>query len=277
MEEQLRALQERNQMNLSMGPYEKKLLFEKELYKKLIKAKSTQQHAPEEVKKAEEQYYLYRDGEDGYKSHKRRKYQQEAIELKKEMMKKIDDNNKEFDTLIPTCETQQIYLKNISTIQSSLLKEIQRKVNEIQLDMTNSDTNYRKSYYLELEQKNIESWIRFCNYTLIVLLVLYIHNNAYKETHFGIWLGAACIFIVITLLTPLIKWTRSIPTNFNVYTEWGYSPELPRTPILWSIVSVLLFIYISIWSYDHIELINQTITRWYYKIITFDFSIRMFS
>lgn len=271
MEDQLNALQQRNDLTLSMGPYQKKLLQEKKLYTAMLQAKSTKDNAPIELEKAQKQYYVYKDGEASYEIKMERVYQKEAVQLNTNMMNKYDKKNKELDTSLPYYSSQRTYMNNINIVQLTLLKNILKKLKTIRTDIALKNTNNRKSYYLTQEQNYIDAWVTFCNYALISFLCIYIYHNQTHGNETVVWIGAICIFIIIALLSPFLKMIQSIPVTINVYTEWGYSPDIPRTPILWSIGVGLLVIYICLWLYDNIDAVEIWIDKVFLYITTLGF------
>lgn len=270
LQEKLNSIVTRNEMSVSMGPYQEKLLKQQELYKDLLRAKEDEKYAPNEVSKAEKEYYTYRDGEDGYKRFERKKYDKEGQEQQAKLLDKFTNHNDELSGTLATTETQQYYLKNVNVIQTTLLDKVNKELKKKQKDIIESDTNYRKSYYLEQEQQNIDAWITFCNYVLIVLLCIYIYHN-YETNSKMMFFGIAVIFTTLTLLKPMIHLFQSIPKDFNVYTNWGYSPDAPRKSVIIYIIFSLVFIYIILYAYDH----QAEIIKWFNTVIIPFFNINV--
>ena len=85
IQEKLKSITDRNEMAVSMGPYQKKLVKQQELMKDVMRAQEQQLYAPLEVEKAEKQYYTFRDGDDGYNKRKRQQYANEAAQQQKKL------------------------------------------------------------------------------------------------------------------------------------------------------------------------------------------------
>jgi len=218
----LDSIQEQKQSLLNLTPTQHKSKNLSKLYAQVVDARETQHNAPFRVKEAEKQYYVIRDGEDGYAQHMAAQYTKEARSVRQSMLSAHLAQLSDMNTSLTYYDSVRIYLKNISKVQLTSLNQIKELLNKIRMSEVN--TNHRKSYYMEQEQKNISIWIMVCNCFIFSYTVLLSYNYRDKLKN-PLVLGVLVFLLSVTfLLSYLINFISKVPTAINVYTEWGYDP-----------------------------------------------------
>ncbi len=222
IQEKLDSIQEQKEALLTLTPSQQKSKNLTKLYQDVINARSTEKDAPFSVKAAEKRYYVARDGEDGYISQMKKKYANEARTVRHDMLTQHTDQMNKVTKSLQYYDSVRSYLKNISEVQASILKSIRESLDKIRTSPV--DTNHRKSYYMEQEQKNILTWILVCNcfiFSYSVMMVIKHKDQLNNPIISGtITLLLACVFLLPFFVNLFMK----IPTSWNVYTEWGYDP-----------------------------------------------------
>lgn len=223
----LDSIQEQKQSLLKLTPTQHKSKNLSKLYAEVVDARETQQNAPFRVKAAEKRYYMVRDGKDGYAKHMTEQYTKEARTVRQTMLSnhlaQLSDMNKS----LTYYDSVRVYLKNISEVQLTSLHKIKELLNKIRMSEVN--TNNRKSYYMEQEQKNISTWIIVCNCFIFsyTMLLLYKYKDQLKQP---LVVGVIVFLLsMVFLLSYVVDLIVKIPTAINVYTEWGYDPTESKT------------------------------------------------
>lgn len=216
----LDAIQAQKQSLLEMTPSQHRSKHLSKLYEDVVDAKSTAKNAPFRVKAAEEKYYRVRDGENGYQEHLLERYAKESRGLRDRMLSHHKSQLEEVNQSLSYYESVRTYLRNISDIQTVLLKQIRTLLNNIR--MSEVETTYRKSYFMEQMQTTLNTRILICNLCILtyVGMMTYIQglNNPWVA---GFMFG---LLVVVFGLSRLIKFIHHIPLSLNVYTEVGYDP-----------------------------------------------------
>lgn len=222
IQEKLDSIQEQRESLLTLTPSQHKSKKLTKLYQDVINARSTEQDAPFSVKIAEKNYYVARDGEDGYILQMKKKYTNEARTLRQEMLAKHTNQMNEITKSLQYYDSVRSYLKNISEVQASILLTIKQSLDKIRTSPI--DTNNRKSYYMEQEQKNILTWILVCNCFIFSYAVMMVMKHKDQLSDPIISGTIALLFSSVFILPFFVNLFMKIPTAWNVYTEWGYDP-----------------------------------------------------
>ena len=247
LQAKLDSIQEQKQSLLEMTPSQHRSKNLSKLYADVVDAKSTAENAPFRVIAAEQKYYRVRDGENGYKEHLLQRYSKDGRELRDRMLAQHNSQLEEVNESLSYYESVRVYLRNISEVQVVLLTHIRTLLDKIR--MSEVQTNYRKSYFMEQVQTTLGTRIILCNIFILsyVGLMLYIRRAQLEEP-----IIAWSIFVLLVIvfgLSYVIKVITSLPLSLNVYTELGYDPTESKQQwyflipigmfILW--VSLLVF------------------------------------
>ena len=243
----LDSIQEQKEALLNLTPAQHKSKNLTKLYQDVVNARTTEKDAPFSVKEAEKQYYVARDGPDGYVTQMKKAFSSEARTVRQDMLSEHMKQMTQINKSLNYYESVRSYLKNIAEVQESVLLEIKDSLDKIR--MSQVDTNNRKSYYMEQEQKNILTWILVFNcfiFSYACILLAKYRDQLKKPIISGTIL---VLFSFVFILPFFVNLFMKFPTVINVYTEWGYDPTESKTqwyfiiPIgmvsLWFIVKYL--------------------------------------
>lgn len=222
LQAKLDSIQEQKQSLLEMTPSQHRSKNLSKLYADVVDAKSTAENAPFRVKAAEQKYYRVRDGVNGYKEHLLQRYAKDGRELRDRMLAQHNSKLEEVNESLSYYESVRVYLRNISEVQVVLLTNIRTLLDKIR--MSEVQTTYRKTYFMEQVQTTIGMRIILCNIFILsyIGLMLYIRREQLQEP---IIAGSIFVLLVIVFgLSYLIKGITSLPLSLNVYTELGYDP-----------------------------------------------------
>lgn len=243
----LDSIQEQKEALLNLTPAQHKSKNLTKLYQDVINAKTSEKDAPFNVKRAEKQYYVARDGPDGYVTQMKKAFSSEARTVRQNMLSEHMNQMNQISKSLDYYDSVRSYLKNIAEVQESVLLEIKKSLDKIR--MSQVDTNNRKSYYMIQEQKNISTWILVFNCFIFsyacVLLAKYRDQLKKPIVSGTIAILLSTVFILPFIVNLIMKFPKAV----NVYTEWGYDPTESKTqwyfiiPIgmvaLWFIVKYL--------------------------------------
>jgi hypothetical protein len=218
----LDSIQAQQQALLTQTPSQHKAKQLSKLYEDVLDAKSTAEDAPIRVKVAEEKYYSVRDGVGGYKQHLLERYSKDRRTLRDSMLAQHTSQMEEVNQSLSYYESVRVYLRNISEVQTVLLTRIRSLLDKIR--MSEIETNYRKSYFMEQVQTTLSTRILMCNMFILLYVVLmaFVYRSELQNPIISGTLFA--LMISVFGLSYLIQWITSLPLSLNVYTEWGYDP-----------------------------------------------------
>jgi hypothetical protein len=216
----LDAIQEQKQTLLEMTPAQHRSNHLTKLYAEVVDAKSTAKNAPFRVKAAEEKYYRVRDGENGYQEYLLERYSKERRGLRDRMLSRHKSQMGEVNQSLSYYESVRTYLRNIADIQTVLLKQIRTLLNKIR--MSEVETTYRKSYFIEQIQTALNTRILICNLCILTYVGIMSYTRGLQDP----WVARSMIGLLVIVfgLSHLIHGIRQIPLSLNVYTEVGYDP-----------------------------------------------------
>jgi hypothetical protein len=244
IQDKIKSLSIQKNASVRMTPAEYRNIELQALYDAMIESKDNEINSAELVEDSTRRYYNFKDGPDGYNDYMLIQYQKDAVEMKKTMLAKHEEQMSIMNESILYSESQEMYLKNLSDVTSTLAKKIKELIGEVRKDSVN--TNNRKTYYTELAEKHLSSWTTTCNFILLafVFSLAYEYRNVINQPI--IWGTLLTILIFIFSLRYIISLLSKIPTSLSIYTEWGYDPNESKIFWLLFIPFTLLLIYILI-------------------------------
>jgi hypothetical protein len=219
----------------------------KNLYDDLLSARTIAETAPQTLDSAEKKYYTFKDG--SYEQRMLTKYTKEASQMNIQMRTSYNKKMNEMMQSLSYYNSQRSYSKNINMVKLSVLRDILNKLEQIRTEVTNKNTNNRKSYYVIKDQESIVEWIYFFNQSLFAFMILFMIHSFYSNMMNIMSIVVVCIILVfIFYLDIIVNLIRKIPTSFNIYTSWAYEQEPDHISIAWFIAggAVLLFSLIKL-------------------------------
>lgn len=219
----------------------------KNLYDDLLSARTIAETAPQTLDSAEKKYYTFKDG--SYEQRMLTKYTKEASQMNIQMRTSYNKKMNEMMQSLSYYNSQRSYSKNINMVKLSVLRDILNKLEQIRTEVTNKNTNNRKSYYVIKDQESIVEWIYFFNQSLFAFMILFVIHSFYSNMMNIMSIVVVCIILVfIFYLDIIVNLIRKIPTSFNIYTSWAYEQEPDHISIAWFIAggAVLLFSLIKL-------------------------------
>lgn len=236
----LDSIQEQKQAVLSITPSQHKSETLSKLYSDVLDAKTKEQNAPYRVIEAEKKYYKFRDGSDGYAEHVKAIYAKESRTVREKMLDNFNKIMEEVDQSLVYYDSERTYLKNMDTVKNTLLEKNKALVEHIQ--DPSIPTNSRKTYYLQLEQSTIDTWIIFCNCFILISVALLARHQTPPLSIILLLLSS------VFILPVLIRWFKKFPYGVNVYTEWGYDPTAKKAPFFYLIPFVTVLVYFIVYK-----------------------------
>jgi hypothetical protein len=177
IQDKIKSLSIQKDAKSRMTPSEYRNIELQALYDAMIESQENELNAPDLVDSATEKYYNFKNGPDGYDDYLLIQYKKDAVTMKKKMLDKHEEQMDTMNKSIHYYESQEIYLKNLSEVTSTLSKKIKELIGEVRKDSIH--TNNRKTYYTELAEQNLIAWTNVGNCILIsfVLSLAYEYKN----------------------------------------------------------------------------------------------------
>ena len=218
----INQLLKQRQIQINKTPTEMRADKSKELYSKLLDARSAYNSAPLKLEDAEKEYYTFKDGTSSYTSMQKEKYVDEANVLQQTMIEDHEkDINGAFDVLA-YYDSQRTYTTNINDVKLVTLESIMDKLKEIKGASAESTSNNRKTFYVLEEQQYTSIWLKILNYCIIAFgIVFCVYSVVEQNISAYTFLSIAGMVCVVFYLDWIINTIRNIPLSLNVYTSWG--------------------------------------------------------
>lgn len=212
LNDKLNIIDFKNQQKLSMDSTQSKDKQINDLYNQMIAAKENVKTAPIKAVQASEKYYQFI----GEKDHS---LESEANAFGNEIANK---HQALFDSLqqkIQFYDSQYQYLNQLDVMLFDYYKQILTQLNRVKNDITQSNTNDRKVYYINEELSTLDSWALLLFYIQIYILGILIvqFSNDYNN-----YLTLFIILFLIFIMTPIFYnfcvWLFSI-LSYIVYLK----------------------------------------------------------
>ena len=203
-EDAVNAAADANQANLNKTPSQLREEKINELYTKLLEARSNYAKAPDDLIKAEKEYYTLKDGEDSYTISQQNKFKEEADELKRDMKIKYDEDIAKAFEALAYYDSQRTYSKNVNSVQLTVLNKILAKLKKIQEETISKDTNNRKTFYMAQQQEWLTMWIQLINYGLISFTIVFIIYSVREQNITSMSYGIVVFLIFVIFYLSLL-------------------------------------------------------------------------
>jgi hypothetical protein len=173
-------------------------------------AKKKYKQAPEEIRLAEKNYYVYDKGYTAYNDMLFDRYAKTAAEFKATSNAKHEKVNAEIQELIDAHSTGGGYLQRMNDLLRIKLKEQERLKREIDQYMKRTQTNGRKVVYEDRARNGLGTIyyiLLFLHFALLVLYIVFgrfIPTKAYAD--WKTWLLIALYISFPFFLLPSIIW-----------------------------------------------------------------------
>ena len=260
IQQQLDAIQKRTDEELNKTPAERNAEEVNEYYQEFLQAKTVNEHAPQKLKEAEENYYKARYG-DKYMDVQEQKYTAESRVVLEEMMEAHQVQLKKLDDKIKTYTSTATYLKNMEEVQKVWLMKTKKWVDDI--NRSNVTLNHRNTFYTDEEQRHLSGWILFENCILIsFILVTIVFTIMNKEDIKMKVIGCTALLCILFFTNTLLTWLRYLPKSVTFYTQWGYDPMESKIPWLLVVVFLLLGAICVVYVRAITEFLENMTDRW---------------
>ena len=189
--------------------------------------------APEELRLAEKNYYVFAKGENYYGNMVKTRYDKEAEDMRKSSTKKHEEYLKELSTLINDYEAETIYSNKMHDLLKIYLTENEQLKKKIESLIAIIETSDRKTYYEDEQISTLNSvykfffvlyWILFVVYCAIVLILKKQFKN-WKEWAIILVLGLIPNIFIPSILY-IVRKIINIVSDFwrkkglkNIYTS----------------------------------------------------------
>jgi len=163
-------------------------------------AKKNYAKAPEDIKQAEKNYYIYDKGYGAYKDMLYDRHAKTAAEFIKSAKQKHGDLQAELQDLLANYDAGSIYLKRMNELLKIKLAEKEDLAKKIDDYTGFTETNGRKVIYEDRERDTLTMYRQGLLYLFFAIILLYIifgnfiPNKAYKK--WQVWLVLSLFIIV---------------------------------------------------------------------------------
>ena len=261
IQEKLDSIEAHNEELLNQTPSQRNADKVNEYYQEVLQARTVNDHAPEDLKAAEERYYKARYG-DQYMDVQQQKYTAESRVVLEKMMEAHQEQLKTLDAKIKTYTSTATYLKNIEEVKKMWLFKTKEWVDKI--NHSNASLNNRNTFYAEEEQSKLSGWILFENcilFTFVLVTIIMMIMGDQNEMKMKV-IGSIVLLCILFFTNTLLTWLRYLPKSVTFYTQWGYDPMESKIPWL-LLVCVVLFgtvcvVYIRVIT----EFLENMTDRW---------------
>jgi len=181
-------------------------------------AKKNYEHAPEDIRQAEKNYYVFDKGYPAYKDMLYDRYAKTAAEFKKTSNEKYKKVNEEILQLIDTDETSTTYLKRMNELLRIKLEENEQLTKDIDQYLAQTQTSGRKVIYEDRGRDwltTVRKIMLFFYFSLLVGYIIlgnFIPNQLYKQWKVWMYIGmyiAFPFYIAIPLAVGVLKvWSK---------------------------------------------------------------------
>ena len=261
IQQQLDAILQRNEESMNQTPAERNAEEVNKYYQDFLQAQTVKDHAPQQLKDAEEKYYKARYG-DKYMDVQIQKYTAESREVLKNMMDAHQDQLTKLDDKIETYTATATYLKNMEEVQNTWLMKTKKWVDDINRSTTS--LNNRNTFYADQEQNQLSYWILFENCILLsfilVTIVLTVMGN--KEDLQMKIIGCTALTFILFFTNTFLTWLRYLPKSVTFYTQWGYDPMESKVPWLLVFIFVLFGAVCVVYIRAITEFLENMTDRW---------------
>lgn len=145
-----------------------------QLKKKWDNAKKIKQDAPGNVEDAEKNYYLFTEGDVGYKEHLVEKYKVVANKKKDESLKKHNELMNELNVLIKDYEAEKAAGDKINALFRIRLNESDELKDAVDSDTADVNTNDRKVIYEEKETTWLNTVKKILHFLYVFVVLIYV-------------------------------------------------------------------------------------------------------
>ena len=261
IQEKLDSIEAHNEELLHQTPSQRNADEVSKYYQEVLQARTVKDHAPEDLKAAEERYYKARYG-DKYMDVLQTKYTAESRDVLEKMMEAHQEQLKELDAKIKTYTSTATYFKNIEEVKKMWLFKTKEWVDKI--NHSNSSLNNRNTFYAEEEQLKLSGWILFENcilFTFVLVTIIMTIMGDQNEMKMKI-IGSIVLLCILFFTNTFLTWLRYLPKSVTFYTQWGYDPMESKIPWL-LLVCLVLFgtvcvVYITVIT----EFLENMTDRW---------------
>ena len=195
-------------------------------------AKKNYEKAPEEIKQAEKNYYIYDKGYGAYKEMLYDRYAKTAEEFKTSSNKKHAELKEELDELLNNYDAGTIYLKRMNELLKIKLAEKEDLEKNIDNYIGYTETSGRKVIYEDRARDTLTLYRQGLLYLFFTIVILYIvfgnfiPNKMYKKWH--VWLLLSFFIIVpYFLIDRLVKMLFSL---YQYFSSWQLRKNVYEQP-----------------------------------------------
>ena len=261
IQQQLDAIQQRNDELLNQTPAERNAAEVNKYYQEVLQAQTVKDHAPTQLKEAEERYYKARYG-DKYMDVQQQKYIAESRQVLETMMEAHQAQLKKLDDKIKTYTSTATYLKNMEEVQNVWLMKTKKWVDDI--NRSNAHLNHRNTFYADQEQNQLSYWILFENcilvsFVIVTMVLTFMGDKAELKMKV---IGCTALLCILFFTNTLLTWLRYLPKSVTFYTQWGYDPMESKIPWLLVVVFILFGTICVVYIKAITDFLENMTDRW---------------
>jgi len=179
--------------------------------------------APDDLESAERNFYVFKDGEDGYKNLRLQRYKASAAQIKARSIKAHNEFMRELSTLSTDYTAITIYTKRMTDLFKKLNDENRELKDKIDGQRGKSVTSDRKTWYTDQQADKTKKYTPILRVIYFIMLVVYIIFGGYIDReeykNWKIWLVILAYilfpFALHWLTVQLFVLSQSIVDYYN--------------------------------------------------------------
>jgi hypothetical protein len=162
------------------------------------------EQAPEEIKQAEKNYYVFDKGYPAYKDMLYDRYTKNAADFKKKSNDKYEKVNEEIEQLIGTYDTSRTYLNQMNELLRIKLGENEKLKKEVDDYLKETQTSGRKVVYEDRSREWLIVMKKILLFFYFAILVVYLFFYGAKQSY-KMW-----VVIIFYILFPFLLLNRIV-------------------------------------------------------------------
>jgi hypothetical protein len=209
---------------LTCGPTCQKTRHSEELKQKFLDAQANINTAPSQLDAAAKEYYMYTQGESGYRKYRATQLTSQAKAIVAKTKTSFSTASNKLKALTKDyARLHTIYINTLTLYEKYLLENhnLQEQIDEINTDTVTSD---RKSFYEGQGVDNLNNWYTLLKWIYVILLIVYLFGmilagSSYSFlTKFVILLAFiiypfVVVYVVSFLYTGIARINSLLPKN----------------------------------------------------------------
>jgi hypothetical protein len=203
-----------------MGPAEVKSKHASDLYNAYLKAQDAAASAPDDLEAAQNAYYSYVQGADGYAATKSAENSAQFEKIRKQLTDMYKGELQKVNAALQAYDTTRLYAENLSTVSMRYMEDLMAALTSQTAAQSAEQKGYRSTYYLDQEALVVKKVNLAFNLLLISLALVFWKIFAYDAGRFFnpvALVGAVLIFFSSVITATVAYQIMGLHFPRNVY------------------------------------------------------------